>query len=72
MVNFVRGLVENEEGERVHEDEIERNKQILLLYTNQLIPAIQQLLEVALTLNHSTLQDESLGLLSCIAEVLGD
>jgi len=27
---------------------------------------------VALTLNHSTLQDESLGLLSCIAEVLGD
>jgi len=26
MVNFVRGLVENEEGERVHEEEIERNK----------------------------------------------
>jgi hypothetical protein len=39
-VNFVRGLVENEEGERVHEDEIERNKEILKLYTNQLIPVI--------------------------------
>lgn len=33
MVNFVRGLIENEEGERVHEEEIDRNKKILLIYT---------------------------------------
>jgi hypothetical protein len=51
----VRGLIENEEGERVHEEEIERNKQILFIYTDKLIPVIQQLLDLALTSNHSTL-----------------
>lgn len=71
-VNFVRGLIENEDGERVHEEEIERNKQILFIYTDRLIPVIQQLLDLALSSNHSTLQDESLGLLSCLAEALGD
>jgi len=39
-VNFVRGLIETEDGERVHEEEIERNKQILLVYTDRLIPVI--------------------------------
>jgi hypothetical protein len=39
-VNFVRGLIENEEGERVHEEEIERNKQILAIYVDRLIPVI--------------------------------
>ena len=54
-VNFVRGLIENEDGERVHEEEIERSKQILFIYTDRLIPVIQQLLDLALSSNHSTL-----------------
>lgn len=33
-VNFIRGLIDTEEGEEVDEEEIEKAKQMLSLYTD--------------------------------------
>jgi hypothetical protein len=39
-INFVRGLIEAEEGEEEDQDKIDKNKAILLPYSDQLVKSI--------------------------------
>ena len=72
-VNFVRGLI-NDEGEakELDEDTIEKNKQLLAHYSTDLVSIISVLLQKSIDQSYAPLQEETLALLSCLAEVLSE
>jgi hypothetical protein len=70
MVNFVRGLI-NEEGYEDVEDEIQKeNSAILFPYASSIVETISALFQMSLDQNYAPLQEEVLSLISCIANVL--
>ncbi|CDW84107.1 importin beta- [Stylonychia lemnae] len=68
MVNFVRGLI-NEEDD-VEDKSHLVNAQVLEPYADDLVNTISMLFEQSLQSNYPPLQEEVLGLLSCLANVL--
>lgn len=66
MVNFVRGLI-NEEGD----EEIDKeNEAILKPYATPIVDTISVLFQQSIELNYGPLQEEVLSLLSCLANGL--
>lgn len=72
-INFVRGLIncDSEEAE-LSEADIERNKNIVLGYSEELVLAISSLFQLSVEQKYTPLQEETLALLSCLAEVMSD
>lgn len=69
-VNFVKGLIERDE-EDLNEKET-KHKEVLLPYQNELVAGIQEMLELSIKANYPPLQNETLSLLSVLAELLTD
>jgi importin-5 len=70
MVNFVRGLIDEEAFVEEPSEKQEEYGRILAPYSAALVQTISQLFELALQKNYAPLQEEVLGLLSCLANVL--
>jgi hypothetical protein len=70
-VNFVRGLINGDE-EELEEAQLEENKALLIGYSEQLVNVISVLLQRSIAENYAPLQEETLALLSCLAEVLSE
>jgi hypothetical protein len=69
-INFVRGLIEV--GEDDDEEKVNTHKQILTPYLDSLVQSISAMLDLSINQNYAPLQDETLALLSVLAEVLSD
>jgi hypothetical protein len=72
MVNFVRGLIDEEAFTDESSDNQKEYSQILAPYSAHLVSTITGLFQLSLTQDYAPLQEEVLGLLSCIANVLED
>lgn len=70
-INFVRGLIEDAEDD-ADEDEVKKHKEILTPYSDSLCIAIMQMLDLSIQKNYTPLQEETLALLSVMAEVLSE
>ena len=71
-VNFIRGLINYDETDETDEKELENNKALILGYSEQLVVVISSLLHHSIEQNYAPLQEETLALLSCLAEVMKD
>ena len=72
MVNFVRGLIDEE---AFFDEQSETQKEYALIlapYSGAMVDTISGLFQLSLDQNYAPLQEEVLGLLSCIANVLED
>lgn len=70
MVNFVRGLIDEEAYiDETSEAQKEYSK-ILAPYSGIMVSTITGLFQFSLEINYAPLQEEVLGLLSCLANVL--
>ena len=71
-VNFVRGLIQGGDEEPLDEDTLDTNKSLIMGYSDQLVATISSLLQAGITENYAPLQEETLALLSCLAEVMAE
>lgn len=72
-INFVRGLIEPEEGGlEIDEEELTKHKSVLEPYIENLVLMISSMLELSIAQNYMPLIEETLGLLTVMAEVLTD
>jgi len=70
-INFVKGLIEKTEDDLDEEVAI-KHKSILNPYTDPLVLAIQDMLDLSIKANYPPLQSETLGLVSVLAELMSD
>ena len=72
MVNFVRGLIDEEAFQDESSETQKEYAKILAPYSAAMVDTIGSLFQMSLNNNYAPLQEEVLGLLSCIANVLED
>jgi hypothetical protein len=72
MVNFVRGLIDEQAFQDESTEQQKEYAKILVPYSSALVETIKDLFELALSNNNSALKEEVLALLSCVANVLED
>ena len=72
MVNFVRGLIDEEAFQDESSETQKEYARILAPYSTAMVDTIGSLFQMSLNNNYAPLQEEVLGLLSCIANVLED
>ena len=72
MVNFVRGLIDEEAFLEESSEKQQEYSKIMAPYSVALVQTISALFQQSLDQNYAPLQEEVLGLLSCLANVLED
>jgi hypothetical protein len=70
MVNFVRGLIDEDAFMDESSDAQKEYSVILAPYAGGIVSTITGLFQLSLSTSYSPLQEEVLGLLSCLANVL--